>query len=84
MLATAESCTGGLVASALTEIAGSSVALDRGFVTYSNVSKMQMLGVPEAMLPQLAREAMQQQRLLVNNPREVTEADALAIYRAAY
>ncbi|MCF7200935.1 iron-containing alcohol dehydrogenase [Pseudomonas oligotrophica] len=41
-------------------------------------------GVSEQMLPQLAREAMQQQRLLVNNPREVTEADALAIYRAAY
>ncbi|MBK5956592.1 damage-inducible protein CinA [Rhodospirillum rubrum] len=50
MLATAESCTGGLVAAALTEIAGSSVALDRGFVTYSNVAKMQMLGVPEATL----------------------------------
>jgi alcohol dehydrogenase len=41
-------------------------------------------GVPEDMLPQLAKEAMLQQRLLVNNPREVTEADALAIYRAAY
>ncbi len=36
------------------------------------------------MLPKLASEAMLQQRLLVNNPREVTEADALAIYRAAY
>ncbi|WP_313055936.1 iron-containing alcohol dehydrogenase [Pseudomonas lopnurensis] len=41
-------------------------------------------GVPEHMLPQLAREALQQQRLLVNNPREVKEADALAIYQAAY
>ncbi|QGZ28952.1 iron-containing alcohol dehydrogenase [Stutzerimonas stutzeri] len=41
-------------------------------------------GVPEHMLPQLAKEAMLQQRLLVNNPREVTEADALAIYQAAY
>lgn len=41
-------------------------------------------GVPEDMLPQLAAEAMLQQRLLVNNPREVTEADALAIYQAAY
>ena len=41
----AESCTGGLVAAALTEIAGSSAVLDRGFVTYSNDAKMQMLGV---------------------------------------
>jgi nicotinamide-nucleotide amidase len=41
----AESCTGGLVAGALTEIAGSSAVLDRGFVTYSNEAKMQMLGV---------------------------------------
>lgn len=45
-LATAESCTGGLVAGALTDIAGSSDVLDRGFVTYSNEAKQQMLGVP--------------------------------------
>lgn len=44
-VALAESCTGGLVAGALTEIAGSSAVLDRGFVTYSNESKMEMLGV---------------------------------------
>lgn len=44
-VALAESCTGGLVAGALTEIAGSSAVLDRGFVTYSNEAKMQMLGV---------------------------------------
>src|SRR5690606_28624878 len=41
----AESCTGGLVAAALTEIAGSSAVLDRGFVTYSNEAKQEMLGV---------------------------------------
>lgn len=41
-------------------------------------------GVPESDLPRLAAAAMQQQRLLVNNPREVTEADALALYQAAY
>ncbi|MEL7373785.1 MAG: iron-containing alcohol dehydrogenase, partial [Pseudomonadota bacterium] len=40
--------------------------------------------VPESDLPMLARDAMAQQRLLVNNPRDVTEADALAIYKAAY
>jgi len=44
-IAVAESCTGGLVAAALTEIAGSSAVLDRGFVTYSNEAKMQTLGV---------------------------------------
>lgn len=50
MVASAESCTGGLVAGALTEIAGSSDVVDRGFVTYSNAAKQQMLGVPEAIL----------------------------------
>lgn len=48
--ATAESCTGGLVAGAITEIAGSSDWFDRGFVTYSNDAKEAMLGVPAAML----------------------------------
>ena len=43
-LALAESCTGGLVCAALTEVAGSSAVLDRGFVTYSNDAKHQMLG----------------------------------------
>jgi nicotinamide-nucleotide amidase len=46
MVATAESCTGGLVAGALTDIAGSSAVVDRGFVTYTNEAKQQMLGVP--------------------------------------
>lgn len=45
-VATAESCTGGLVAGALTEIAGSSAVVDRGFVTYSDIAKQQLLGVP--------------------------------------
>jgi nicotinamide-nucleotide amidase len=49
-LATAESCTGGLVAAALTEIAGSSDVFDRGFVTYSNAAKEKMLGVPTDVL----------------------------------
>jgi nicotinamide-nucleotide amidase len=49
-IATAESCTGGLVAAALTEIAGSSDVVDRGFVTYSNAAKEAMLGVPAVML----------------------------------
>lgn len=45
MVAVAESCTGGLVAAALTEVAGSSAVLDRSYVTYSNGAKQQMLGV---------------------------------------
>jgi nicotinamide-nucleotide amidase len=45
LVAVAESCTGGLVAAALTEIAGSSAVVDRGFVTYSNEAKTEMLGV---------------------------------------
>lgn len=45
MIATSESCTGGLIAGAITEIAGSSDVFDRGFVTYSNEAKTQMLGV---------------------------------------
>lgn len=49
-VATAESCTGGLVAGALTEVPGSSAVLDRGFVTYSNEAKQQMLGVPAETL----------------------------------
>ncbi len=49
-LATAESCTGGLIAGALTEIAGSSSVMDRGFVTYSNEAKTEMLGVKAATL----------------------------------
>lgn len=52
MLATAESCTGGLVAGLLTGIAGSSGMVDRGFVTYSNEAKSEMLDVPMAMIEQ--------------------------------
>jgi nicotinamide-nucleotide amidase len=49
-LATAESCTGGLVAGLLTEIPGSSDVVERGFVVYSNAAKHELLGVPDAML----------------------------------
>ncbi|MDA0962689.1 MAG: CinA family protein [Proteobacteria bacterium] len=50
MVATAESCTGGMVAAALTDVAGSSAGVDRGFVTYSNAAKTAMLGVKDATL----------------------------------
>lgn len=49
-LATAESCTGGLVSAALTAVPGSSATLLAGYVTYSNAAKQRMLGVPEVML----------------------------------
>jgi len=52
MLATAESCTGGGIAQAITEVAGSSAWFERGFITYSNLSKQQMLGVRESTLKQ--------------------------------
>ncbi|MEL6806328.1 MAG: CinA family protein [Pseudomonadota bacterium] len=50
MIATAESCTGGMVAAALTDIPGSSAVVERGFVTYTNRAKIDMLGVCEATL----------------------------------
>ena len=50
MLSTAESCTGGLIAGALTEIAGSSAVVDRGFVTYTNEAKIELIGVLPATL----------------------------------
>ncbi|WP_238366206.1 CinA family protein [Mesobacterium pallidum] len=50
MIATAESCTGGMIIAALTDVAGSSDVVDRGFVTYSNAAKIEMLGVSETTL----------------------------------
>ena len=49
-IATAESCTGGMVAAAITDVAGSSDVFDRGFVTYSNSAKSEMLGVVESLI----------------------------------
>ena len=52
MLATAESCTGGMIAAACTDLAGSSQWFERGFVTYSNAAKTELLGVPTALIAQ--------------------------------
>lgn len=52
MLATAESCTGGLIAAACTDLAGSSLWFERGFVTYSNAAKTELLGVPTELIEQ--------------------------------
>ncbi len=63
LIATAESCTGGGIAAAITDVAGSSDVFDRGFVTYSNIAKREMLGVRSATIlkhgavsPEVARE----------------------------
>lgn len=50
MLATAESCTGGMVAAAITDVPGASAVLDRGFITYSNEAKIELLGVRTATI----------------------------------
>lgn len=52
MLATAESCTGGMIAAACTDLSGASDWFERGFVTYSNAAKTDMLGVPAALIEQ--------------------------------
>ncbi len=52
LLATAESCTGGMIAAACTDLSGASEWFDRGFVTYSNAAKTDMLGVPAALIEQ--------------------------------
>ncbi len=50
MIATAESCTGGMIAASITDVAGSSMIFDRGFITYSNGAKIDMLGISAATL----------------------------------
>jgi nicotinamide-nucleotide amidase len=60
-IATAESCTGGLIAATLTEIPGSSAVVDRGFITYSNASKVALLGVPQPILDDPAIGAVSEQ-----------------------
>lgn len=52
MLATAESCTGGMIAAACTDMAGSSAWFERGFVTYANAAKTELLGVPAELIDQ--------------------------------
>ncbi len=63
-VATAESCTGGLVAGAITAIAGSSQWFDRGFVTYSNEAKIEVLGVPQATLDEFGSVSEETARAL--------------------
>ena len=65
MIALAESCTGGMIAAALTDISGSSEVLDRGFVTYSNQAKIDVLGVSNGMLAKHGAVSEQTARTMV-------------------
>jgi nicotinamide-nucleotide amidase len=68
-LATAESCTGGLIAAALTAIAGSSAVVQAGFVTYSNAAKTAMVGVPEGVLAAFGAVSEPVARLMADGAR---------------
>jgi nicotinamide-nucleotide amidase len=74
-LAAAESCTGGLITALLTEIAGSSDVVERGFVTYSNAAKAELLGVPEAMLAEHGAVSETVARAMVEGALARSEAD---------
>jgi len=74
-LATAESCTGGMVAAALTDIAGSSDVLERGFVVYSNEAKTDMLGVPEALIKRLGAVSEEVARAMAEGGLAHSDAD---------
>src|ERR1700761_3485771 len=74
-VATAESCTGGLVAGALTEIPGSSDVVDRGFVTYSNEAKHEMLGVPNTTLKKFGAVSRQTAEAMARGALKHSDAD---------
>ncbi len=74
-IATAESCTGGLVAAALTEIPGSSDVVERGFVTYSNEAKHEMLGVPLATLKKYGAVSRQTAEAMARGALKHSDAD---------
>lgn len=74
-IATAESCTGGLVAGALTAIAGSSDVFERGFVTYSNEAKVEDLGVAEAIIQAHGAVSEATARAMAEGALEVSNAD---------
>jgi len=79
-IALAESCTGGWIAQTITEISGSSAWFDRGFVTYSNVAKMQMLGVKPETLDKFGAVSAQTAIEMVNGALAHSDADcAIAV-----
>jgi len=79
-IATAESCTGGLVAGLLTAVPGSSAVLERGFVTYSNAAKSDCLGVPGALLDAYGAVSLETARAMAEGALQRSQADvAVAI-----
>lgn len=74
-ISTAESCTGGLVAAAITDVAGSSEVFDRGFVTYSNAAKVEMLGVPAQTLEACGAVSAETARAMALGALEQSAAD---------
>ena len=74
-VATAESCTGGLIAACLTEIAGSSDVVDRGFVTYSNEAKRDLLGVPDEVLMRVGAVSEEVARAMAEGALDRSDAD---------
>ena len=74
-LATAESCTGGMVSTLLTSIAGSSDVVECGFVTYSNRAKQKMLGVPAPLLEQFGAVSAEVARAMADGALEHSAAD---------
>jgi len=75
-VATAESCTGGLIAAVLTETAGSSAVFERGFVTYSNEAKMDLLGVPAETLVSHGAVSEETARAMAEGALAASRADA--------
>jgi nicotinamide-nucleotide amidase len=75
-IATAESCTGGLVAGCLTEIAGSSDVVECGFVTYSNTAKTEMLGVPARLIAERGAVSAEVAAAMVRGALDRSKADA--------
>ncbi len=75
MVATAESCTGGLIAGLLTEIPGSSNVLERGFVVYSNEAKQELLGVPAETLLSVGAVSEETARALAEGALRASRAD---------
>ncbi len=74
-IAVAESCTGGLVCAALTEVAGSSDVFERGFVSYSNAAKAELLGVPEALIVEYGAVSAQVAEAMARGALDHSQAD---------
>lgn len=74
-IATAESCTGGLIGWALTEISGASEFYDRGFITYSNDSKTELLGVPKTLIDQFGAVSHEVAEAMANGALAASKAD---------